>query len=62
MWCATSPALDGMGGLYCEDVDVASLVSADFDGTYGVRPWAVDPELAERLWAKSEAWTGVRLG
>ena len=25
----------------------------------GVRPWAMDPDLAERLWAKSQEWTGV---
>ena len=23
VWCATSPQLDGMGGVYCEDVDIA---------------------------------------
>jgi NAD(P)-dependent dehydrogenase (short-subunit alcohol dehydrogenase family) len=59
VWCATSPQLEGMGGVYCEDVDVAEAVSADFSGTYGVRPWAIDPALADRLWAKSEEWTGV---
>ena len=26
---ATSPQLDGMGGVYCEDCDVAELVPAD---------------------------------
>jgi NAD(P)-dependent dehydrogenase (short-subunit alcohol dehydrogenase family) len=59
VWCATSPALDGMGGVYCEDVDIAEAVPADFEVPRGVRPWAMDPELAERLWAKSEQWTGV---
>ncbi len=54
-----SPRLEGMGGVYCEDVDIAEPVSADFTGTYGVRPWAIDPALAELLWKKSEAWTGV---
>ncbi len=60
VWCATSVELDGLGGVYCEDVDIAEPVSGDFDGTYGVRPWAIDPVLAERLWTKSEEWTGVR--
>jgi NAD(P)-dependent dehydrogenase (short-subunit alcohol dehydrogenase family) len=60
VWCAASAQLDGMGGVYCEDVDVAEAVSADFVGATGVRPWAIDPALAERLWTKSEEWTGVR--
>jgi NAD(P)-dependent dehydrogenase (short-subunit alcohol dehydrogenase family) len=59
VWCATSAELDGMGGVYCEDVDVAESVGADFDGLTGVRPWARDPSLAERLWSASEAWTGL---
>jgi NAD(P)-dependent dehydrogenase (short-subunit alcohol dehydrogenase family) len=61
VWCATSPQLEGKGGVYCEDVDIAEAVPADFSEPRGVRPWAMDPELAERLWAKSEAWTGLRL-
>jgi NAD(P)-dependent dehydrogenase (short-subunit alcohol dehydrogenase family) len=59
VWCATSAQLDGMGGVYCEDVDVAEAVGADVPGPSGVRPWAMDPELAEHLWKKSEEWTGV---
>jgi NAD(P)-dependent dehydrogenase (short-subunit alcohol dehydrogenase family) len=59
VWCATSPQLDGMGGVYCEDVDIAVAVPADFADPSGVRPWALDREQAERLWKKSEAWTGV---
>jgi NAD(P)-dependent dehydrogenase (short-subunit alcohol dehydrogenase family) len=62
VWCATSTQLDGMGGVYCEDVDIAEAVPADFQGASGVRPWAMDPELAERLWRKSEEWTGVGFG
>ena len=62
VWCATSSQLDGMGGVYCEDCDIAEAVPADFAGQGGVRPWAVDPQLADRLWTKSEEWTGARLG
>jgi NAD(P)-dependent dehydrogenase (short-subunit alcohol dehydrogenase family) len=62
VWCATSPSLDGMGGVYCEDCDIAIAVSADAEVAVGVRPWAIDPSLAERLWACSERWTGVTLG
>jgi NAD(P)-dependent dehydrogenase (short-subunit alcohol dehydrogenase family) len=61
VWCATSAQLDGMGGVYCEDVDIAEAVSADSQATSGVRPWATDPDLAERLWRKSEEWTGTAL-
>jgi NAD(P)-dependent dehydrogenase (short-subunit alcohol dehydrogenase family) len=61
VWCATSPQLEGMGGVYCEDVDIAEPVPADFPEPRGVRPWAMDPALAERLWTQSEHWTGVKL-
>ncbi|WP_163991092.1 oxidoreductase [Pyxidicoccus caerfyrddinensis] len=61
VWCATSPQLEGLGGVYCEDVDIAQAVPADFPEQRGVRPWAMDPDLAERLWTKSEEWTGVTL-
>jgi NAD(P)-dependent dehydrogenase (short-subunit alcohol dehydrogenase family) len=61
IWCATSPQLDWMGGVYCEDCDIAEAVPADFPRPRGVRPWASDPVLAERLWIKSEEWAGVAL-
>ncbi len=54
VWCATSPRLDGLGGVYCEDCDIAEAVPADYTGMAGVSPWACDPALAERLWALSE--------
>jgi NAD(P)-dependent dehydrogenase (short-subunit alcohol dehydrogenase family) len=60
VWCATSAQLDGKGGVYCEDVDIAQAVSADFPEPRGVRPWATDPNLAERLWRTSEEWTGLK--
>jgi hypothetical protein len=34
-------------------------VPADFPEPRGVRPWAIDRGFAERLWTKSEEWTGV---
>jgi NAD(P)-dependent dehydrogenase (short-subunit alcohol dehydrogenase family) len=60
VWCATSPKLDDMGGLYCEECDVASVVPADSQGL-GVRRYAIDPELADRLWSLSERMTAVSL-
>ena len=59
LWCAVSPELDGRGGVYCEDVDIAQAVPAEFTEPRGVRHWAMDPEFAERLWSLSETWTGV---
>lgn len=60
VWCATSDLLDGIGGVYCEDTDVAEAVAADAETPTGVRPWAIDPDAAERLWELSERWTDVR--
>ncbi|UQV47954.1 SDR family NAD(P)-dependent oxidoreductase [Janthinobacterium lividum] len=59
IWCATSAQLEGHGGVYCEDCDIAALVAGDSAGP-GVRRWAVDPAQARQLWALSEQMTGVR--
>jgi NAD(P)-dependent dehydrogenase (short-subunit alcohol dehydrogenase family) len=58
VWAATSPRLDGMGGLYCEDCDVAEPAPTD-GGPSGVKDWAIDPEQAARLWELSADLTGV---
>jgi NAD(P)-dependent dehydrogenase (short-subunit alcohol dehydrogenase family) len=60
VWCATNAQLDGQGGVYCEDCDIARQVPADDKGFSGVRPWAIDPVLADKLWDLSEQMTGVR--
>ncbi|WP_205327865.1 SDR family NAD(P)-dependent oxidoreductase [Glycomyces sp. YM15] len=57
-WAATSPKLDGLGGLYLEDCEIAE-VNPDLDAGPGVRPHAIDPEQAQRLWAFSAELTGV---
>ncbi|MFI6535876.1 SDR family NAD(P)-dependent oxidoreductase [Nonomuraea sp. NPDC050547] len=62
VWAATSPSLAGMGGLYCEDGDVAPPAPpAPADGalTEGVREHACDPDQAARLWALSAGLTGL---
>ncbi|MGW4827765.1 SDR family NAD(P)-dependent oxidoreductase [Amycolatopsis japonica] len=61
VWAATSPRLDGMGGLYCEDCDIAE-VAAEEGEWVGVRPYAIDAGEAERLWKFSADLTGVSLG
>src|SRR5580704_2470939 len=59
IWCAVSPQLNGKGGVYCEDCDIAALVPADSKLNSGVRPWAVDKAAAEALWSLSEKLTSV---
>ena len=59
VWAATSPQLDGLGGVYCEDCDIAELAPEGQEFTGGVRSYAVDPEQAARLWALSAELTGV---
>jgi len=63
VWCATSPALDALGGVYCENCDVAELESHNQPSSLadlgqpkheGVLPYALDLEGAERLWELSE--------
>lgn len=55
IWALTSPSLDGLGGLYCEDCDVARLADESSQRYQHVRPWACSETGADRLWAKSEA-------
>jgi len=53
VWSGIVAPADLVGGRYCEDCHVAELVeSADIRD--GVRPYALDPENAKALWAKSE--------
>ncbi|MBS0384543.1 MAG: oxidoreductase, partial [Proteobacteria bacterium] len=59
VWCATNAQLDGQGGVYCEDCDSAQAVPADDKSFSGVRPWAIDPVIADKLWELSERMTGV---
>lgn len=60
VWCATSAQLAEMGGVYCQDVDIAEVRQPDSAGNDGVSPWAIDPKAAERLWILSEDLTGMK--
>lgn len=60
IWCATSRDLDDMGGVYCENCDIAELRAPDDSTMGGVRAYAVDRANAELLWQLSEEMTGVR--
>ena len=56
LWAATSPQLDDIGGVYCEDCDVAKRQDdSDKNARFiGVADWAVDSEEASRLWEETE--------
>ena len=67
VWCATSSRLNGIGGVYCENVDIAELDEGNIEHDYsnpsslrGVKPYAVDKTNAQKLWALSEEMTGIR--
>ena len=57
LWCATSNDLNGLGGVFCEDCDIAkrkSEVDQSLQRYTGVANWAVDTDEATRLWELSE--------
>src|SRR3954452_5996833 len=59
-WAATSPQLEGMGGVYCENCDIAkpTVPASPTARVEGVDAHAIDPGEAERLWAVSAELTG----
>lgn len=66
VWCAASPQLDGTGGVYCEDADIAELDLGHIQHRYeepatlrGVKPYSLDKESAGRLWTLSEKLAGI---
>lgn len=61
IFAATSPQLDGIGGVYCEDADIANLEDPDnaMGRFFGVKPYAIDAANAAKLWDVSAAATGI---
>ena len=57
LWAATSPALAGKPGVYCEDCDIAAPTDPESPTARyrGVNAHACSDESAERLWSISEA-------
>ena len=56
VWGATSPDLDGRGGLYLEDCHIGEPGTALHSGGYA--EWARDAEAARKLWSLSEQLVG----
>lgn len=61
VWAATSPMLEGLGGVYCEDCDIAlpTEVGSPEARVSGVDAHAIDRADAARLWAMSATLTGA---
>jgi len=61
VWAAFVAPAEEVGGRYCEHCQVSELTDGLISPVSpGVRPYALDPERAQALWAKSEAMTGER--
>jgi NAD(P)-dependent dehydrogenase (short-subunit alcohol dehydrogenase family) len=62
VWAGVVAPADAVGGRYCEDCHVAEVVQGGPDLAIrgGVRGYALDPERAKALWAKSEEMVGER--
>ncbi|MBL7740492.1 MAG: SDR family NAD(P)-dependent oxidoreductase [Chitinophagaceae bacterium] len=58
VWCATSSLLNHIGGVYCEDADIARLAS-DTAMSEGVKAYSLDEAGAKKLWTLSEEMTGI---
>jgi NAD(P)-dependent dehydrogenase (short-subunit alcohol dehydrogenase family) len=59
LWAGIVAEPERVGGLYCEDCHVADIVE-DQAIRGGVRPYALNPDRAKALWAKSEEMVGER--
>ncbi|NOS86315.1 MAG: SDR family NAD(P)-dependent oxidoreductase [Ignavibacteria bacterium] len=66
IWCAVSPMLNNIGGVYCEDCDISELDLGNIEHKYdepstlrGVLPASLDEEIAKKLWKLSEEMTGI---
>ncbi|HMI20143.1 MAG TPA: SDR family NAD(P)-dependent oxidoreductase [Sphingomonas sp.] len=61
VWAGVVAAAEEVGGRYCENCHVTTRITADKiinPISEGVRPYALDPDRAAALWAKSEEMVG----
>lgn len=57
LWCATNSKLNDIGGVFCEDCDIAKRktdIEESMQRYFGVADWAIDSEEALKLWEISE--------
>lgn len=59
VWAATNSMLSGLGGLYCEDCDIAQAATEDSQRYHHARDWIGNVENAERLWEMTEGMIGT---
>ena len=59
VWCASSDQLATIGGVYCEDCDIAPVNNGTVMGK-GVMVNSLTAADASRLWSLSEAMTGIK--
>jgi NAD(P)-dependent dehydrogenase (short-subunit alcohol dehydrogenase family) len=61
VWAGVVAEADEVGGRYCENCHISTVTEAQVSRlSEGVRPYALDPERAKALWAKSEEMVGER--
>ena len=61
VWAAVVAPADEVGGHYCENCHVSAVTDGIITpASEGVRAYAVDPDRAKALWAKSEEMLGER--
>lgn len=59
IWCATSPLLDGHGGVYCNDCNIAAPWVEGTPPYTGVHPHVRDAQAAAAWWSASERMAGL---
>ena len=59
VWAGIVASADEVGGLYCEDCHIAEPENSDL-AMRGIRAYALDPDNAKALWAKSEEMVAER--
>jgi NAD(P)-dependent dehydrogenase (short-subunit alcohol dehydrogenase family) len=61
VWAAFVAPTENVGGRYCENCQLSEITEGPISPVSpGVRPYALDPEHAKALWAKSEDMVGER--
>lgn len=58
IWAATSSLLNNIGGVYCEDSNIAELALGQ-EMEAGVKPYSLDETSAKRLWKLTQKLTGI---